>query len=171
MKTLRRDAFRNATLPPSVFFVPTDDFLVQLMERGAGRRIIDAGAGTGRLSRQLREAGYVQVAAIDIIRRSHSETEVERVDAVSFPYRPGDLVVLARPCHGEWIEKTVRAATDAGAEVICIGRPSRIHDDFSADALEGAKLLDGPLGADDEVAFLFDAPIPDFRLSNGNVRF
>ena len=140
-----------------------------LLVKATGRRVIDVGAGSGHLSRLLREAVHPSVIAIDIVSRPETETAVQVMNAAEFGYAKNDLAIIARPCRGDWIEGAIRVATDAGSEVIYIGRRRNLDADLG-DLIDCAAWIgseDGWAGEDGEVVLSFVGPLPEISLLPG----
>ena len=136
--------------PHQVFFEPKQKFIEYL--RSKRRFIVDAGAGVGHLAKLL--GSKSSVLSIDLHMRDGMESPVITTDSTIFKYPKGSVVVIARPCHGDWIEDTVRRALGCGcAEVLIIGRPSTIMDDLEPlDDLRPVKVMEDA-GKDGESVF------------------
>ena len=105
----------SVVLGDIVHFEPTNAFLEWMKaEYPHHRCIIEVGAGTGHLAAILSRM-YDQVFALDICGREASEHHILMEDATEFYYTRRAVVIMARPSHGEWIEKTILKAfiTDA----------------------------------------------------------
>jgi len=117
-------------IPNQIFFDPCPAFISWLKEYSKGRCVFDAGAGTGRLGSLLKNAG-ISSLSFDTTERDSAEIEVYKIDATKMEYQDGGLVILARPCHGEWIEKTIERACESGCEVLYIGLEHNCEFDLS----------------------------------------
>ncbi len=112
-----------------VFFEPTDEFIQFLKTFADGRPIIDVGAGCGLLAKRIHDEG-MKVLAIDIIDRTEPVHPVHNLDATAMTFPAGCLPVMARPCHSEWIEETVRNAMQHLTQFIYVGLPRNFGKDL-----------------------------------------
>ncbi len=119
----------GTVFPNSVFFDPYKKFIKWLHKYARGRLIVDAGAGIGRVGAMLLEQHERQILSLDFIEREMPESLVLRKDAVSFEYTRGMLVMIARPCRGQWIEDTIWNAGEKGAEILYIGKEEHVEND------------------------------------------
>lgn len=103
-----------------VFFEPTKAFIDYLRKLSLGRGIIDVGAGCGLLSSVLANAGF-KVLAIDIIPRDQAYHPVALLDATEMQFPAHCLPVMARPCHSEWIDKTIDNALRHASQFLYVG--------------------------------------------------
>lgn len=120
----------GAVLPSIVFFEPLPcfaDYLNQLEPQP--KVIIDVGAGMGRMSRILTEAGF-KCLAIDICERDSTEHEILPLDALSFIYPETSLPIMARPCHGHWIEFAIDQAMRTVPMMLYVGLKKNLADDL-----------------------------------------
>lgn len=122
----------GGVLPDQVFFEPTPTFVkwftTQLWHRY--RRVVDVGAGKGRLSRVLMERG-LDTLAIDIHQRPEYEHKVELQDGTRFEFDTDDICIVARPCHGTgFAEIILRRAVDHSALAYYIGLARNIKSDL-----------------------------------------
>ncbi len=121
-------------LPNQTFFRPTKRFVDWVVERAAGRLIVDCGAGQGFLTKKLRDAG-ADVLALDVNEREKTFTEVVEVDCLQFDFPRSCLPIIARPSHGPWIWRVVEHALQdwgsARAEaVLYVGKSSNVDRDL-----------------------------------------
>lgn len=146
-----------AKLPNLVFFDPCPDFVDWLFTYAAGnkRLIVDAGAGVGRLGRELGALG-MQIVSIDVVERESPESMVFPWDATEYKYKPFHLVVLARPCRGPWIEESIRRACEAGAEVLYVGREKWLEFDTVFSGISREKVFEDA-GDEEETAYMLRA--------------
>lgn len=110
----------SSQLPHIVFFEPTDDFIKFLKTMADGRPIVEVGAGCGLLAKRIHDDG-MKVLAVDIIERVDPLHRVYTLDATTMTFPPGVLPVMARPCHSEWIERTVENAMQHLTQFIYVG--------------------------------------------------
>lgn len=97
------------------FFKPTKAFIeLAMSDAYCYARWLDCGAGVGHLGRRLTFAG-LEVQCHDLLPRTSYEHRVEIGDCLNLHFQRDDVVVLARPSHGDWVQRVLaRAATDAG---------------------------------------------------------
>lgn len=130
------------------FFHPTDAFLDWLAARygeESGRYIIDVGCGTGLLlekmiKRDIRALGieihpYKYQDCEERFGRAGAAALVMQGDATEHPIvrAPEAVLLFARPCHSDWIVKTVKRAVrpyspDRGA--LYISKPGNAECDL-----------------------------------------
>lgn len=96
----------GVTIPNRVFFKPLPTFPDFIKQHYPGMPVVDVGAGVGRMSRVLASAG-IKVLAIDIFTRDNPEFHVHVMDATSMLFPPMALPILARPCHGLFVEAVI----------------------------------------------------------------
>lgn len=121
------------TLPSIKFFEPTSRFLRWMEKAWKGKTIYDVGAGCGHVSRALSARG-LEVMAIDINRRECGESfPVEIADGESYPYGPGSVVMICRPCHGDFVTQVISNALNCGvAAVLYVGLRKNFESDLDA---------------------------------------
>lgn len=148
-------AIQGRPLPAMVFFKPTQEFLdfVYYFE-GEHRGIVEIGAGNGHLSKILAERG-LKVLAIDIIERENSEFPVVLLDATTMSYSPLMLPIVARPCHGEWVELAIRKAFAGGVKnFIYVGLEKNFETDLPDSMGFNRRVYDFKAGQDGEKVVL-----------------
>ena len=99
----------GGTFPAAKFFEPNQKFLDWVQNNHRNRQIYDVGAGVGHVSRAMNLVG-AQVTALDVMRREEPEYDVLIGNGWIYPYRPGSVVLLARPCHGIFAEEAINQA-------------------------------------------------------------
>ena len=125
-----RDAAAGCpTLPPITFFRPTLAFFEYLDARWRGKPVIDVGAGTGHMTKLLRERGW-DVLPIDPFERDGQECHVMPIDAVGFDYPPQSLPIMARPCHGIWVDYAIRKAMESVPVMLYVGLRKNFDTDL-----------------------------------------
>lgn len=127
-------AHEPVELGEHVFFRPNETFARVLRDVALARLVVDVGAGMGAASKVLAEAGFA-VLAIDNNWRRNEVFPIQRADAVLFPYPAGAVVLLARPCHGTFVESVVTRAVAYGAHaVVYVGLPKNRREDLGIHA-------------------------------------
>lgn len=120
-------------LPNIVFFDPNDTFLCwvrDMVEHGGYGGVVDVGAGCGHLASKLAKMG-LRVLAIDNVERESTIFPVQNLDATTMSYAPTMLPIMARPCHNEWIEDTVKKVfADGVKQFIYVGLEKNFADDL-----------------------------------------
>jgi len=127
------DLVIGGTLPSLKFFEPTDRFAQWMEKKWGGRVIYDVGAGCCHVSKVLSACG-LEVVAIDINYRECEESfPVEIADGESYDYRPGSVVMLCRPCHGDFVVQVISHAISCGvAAILYVGLKKNFADDLGA---------------------------------------
>ena len=122
-------------LSPQIFFQPTKKFID--WANNLNLTIVDCGAGMGHLSKCLDN-----VICIDMIPREGRDPCVLDMDALEFEHFGEKCVaLLARPCHGDWVQQVFRKALDKGSRVFYAGLPRNYDDDL--DGCEREIIMDG----------------------------
>jgi hypothetical protein len=121
---------RDALVPSTVFFQPTEGFIEWLIEYARGRPIIDCGSGVGRLSNILDKKGITVLALDNIIPKNVEYYRTIPMDTTDFNYPKSCLPIIARPSHGRWVSDTILQALRTVEEVIYIGLPENEHMDL-----------------------------------------
>lgn len=128
--SLMMDAVANCgPLPPITFFEPTEAFFEYLEREFHSKPIIDVGAGTGRMAKLLSERGW-KVLAIDPFERDGREWQVTPLDATSFDYPAQSLPIMARPCHGLWVDYAIRQAMKTVPAMLYVGLAKNYETDL-----------------------------------------
>ena len=145
--------FQPFMLPPNKFFQPKPAFLSWMVTQFSKHLIYDVGSGVGHVSRLLTEYG-LSVVAIDNNGRQEREFAVESVDGTSCGYRKGSVVMLCRPCHGDFasdvIEQAIRCK--AGA-IVYVGLKENSNIDL-AEYRKYFKMKMRNVGADNERVYV-----------------
>jgi hypothetical protein len=136
-------------MPFVIHFKPLPVFFEILDEQFPSMPIIDIGAGCGDLSRQLAEHGR-KVCAIDPFERESTVFQIAPLDACTFRYPPSSLPIMARPCHGLWIELAIKQALNCVAckTLLYVGLEKNFEDDLYG--LEGLSLAYGNVAVGEE---------------------
>lgn len=119
----------GALLPSIKFFEPVPAFFEYLDRDFPGLPIIDVGAGMGQLAKALDDRGR-KVFAIDLCERENTEYPVYIGDALIFPYPQNCLPIIARPCHGLWLEHAIDRALECVPVVLYVGLRKNIEGDL-----------------------------------------
>lgn len=139
-------------LPNLKFFEPKPVFFRELAKLVGDRMVIDCGAGVGHVSKALAGKG-IKVRAIDTNLRERPVFDIQREDAVEFPFTDKTLALIARPCGGDWIRETMDNAIATGTQVVYVG----VQKNFERD-IEGlpydVSLVSKAVGKEDEQMFL-----------------
>lgn len=106
------------TLPGIKFFEPNSRFLRWIKKTYGDRLIYDVGAGCGHVSKALSALG-MKVVAIDINRREGGEEfPIHLENAEAYSYKEESVVMICRPCHGEFAEEVIFQAARCHARFI-----------------------------------------------------
>lgn len=122
--------FEIGSLPPVVFFDPLPCFAGYVASLAPHRHVIDVGAGAGRMSRFLASNGF-KVLAVDIYERDNSEFDVAPLDATIMDYPENCLPIMARPCHGQWVDDAIDRAMQSVPLMIYVGLRRNFGKDLS----------------------------------------
>ena len=132
LEALRPFPLINSTLPALRFFEPNMKFLNWVKRYHRHHEIYDVGAGCGHVAHALYERSAVdRVIALDVIHRDKMEYHIQIGDGTIYPYSEGSLVMLARPCHGVFVENVVAQATRCKANYVWyIGLDKNVERDL-----------------------------------------
>lgn len=119
----------DGPLPSTVFFQPNAAFTDYIKEVRGDKPIIDVGAGLGRMSKVLTDAG-VPCIALDIAERDNMEYPVIRMDGLNFPFKANQLPVVARPCHGLWVKWQIHYIMERCPMMLYVGLRRNFADDL-----------------------------------------
>ena len=113
---------------PPVFFNPAKKFLDWIIKQR--RVVVDCGAGRGRLGAELLKRG-MQSMAYDSWYVENAEYVVLPADVTTdVEFLPCMIIVIARPCRGDWIHDTIEKAIDSNAVVAYVGLPKNFEEDL-----------------------------------------
>ena len=115
MIELMNQGLKGRSLPAMRFFKPTTRFLKRVFD--AHMPVIDVGAGCGQLAAALMRK-QIKVLAIDICDRDETDFHVYVTNACEFKYPTGCLPIIARPCHGPWLEMAIEKAMETGDNLL-----------------------------------------------------
>lgn len=108
------------------FFKPTQAFLDWAKTTIGNRPVFEAGCGNGSLMKALEGVGINKVVGIDIIEQQVPPYPIGPAivigDATKFDYTPGSVVIIARPCHGNFAIDTIHRALQCKCDVIYVGK-------------------------------------------------
>jgi uncharacterized UPF0146 family protein len=153
MDEIRRLATRmslGGSLPCLKFFEPTKKFL-RWMKRGYSTSLIyDVGAGVGHVATALRKDG-LKVLAIDLnYRESEGPRQITIADGESYRYERDSVVMVCRPCHGQFTEQVIEQASRCGAATfLYAGLKKNVENDLGV-YLDQFKLALSGAGRDGE---------------------
>ena len=111
------------------FLFPTKKFLDWLVYMANGRPIIDCGCGEGQVTEELFRRG-ANVMGLDIRAEIDTQLMVFRVDATTFSFPAGCIVLFARPCHSDWVERTIKQAKHRADVILYVGFDRNLDDDL-----------------------------------------
>ncbi len=115
-------------LPPQDFFIPTNDFLDFFCDKYKNEIIVECGCGSGLLAKKLLNRG-IRIITIDLFERDGFVPDF-LMDATTFNFPVGSIVILARPSHGWWIEQLIDNAIKLNCIVLYIGLQRNLEDDI-----------------------------------------
>ena len=116
------------TLPDNRFFEPRQKFF-KYMETFKNDIIVDVGAGCGHVSAELEDKGF-KVIAIDIHPREGTVYPVYMLDAETFDFPAGCVALIARPCHGYFVERAIHRALETAKCVLYVGKKGNVPIDI-----------------------------------------
>lgn len=116
----------------SRFFEPRAQFVDWCKQTYPSAFWIDCGAGQGHITKLLRENG-MQAAGLDLYAPTEDAVinDLINMDCVKFPFTDKMVVLLCRPCRGDWIHATIIKAVESGCPMIYIGKQSHFNDDLA----------------------------------------
>lgn len=131
IQNLMNGRIHGALLPSQKFFNPTVRFLRWMKRQYPSAVIYDVGSGLGHVAQALFERG-LKVLALDLhFRESREEYPVVIVDGESYEYESGSVVMLCRPCHGQFSEEVISQAVRCNAAVVLyVGLDRNVDDDL-----------------------------------------
>ena len=118
-------------LPEQKFFEPTPAFW-DLMDSHAWlrwKRFWDVGAGMGHLTDEMVATGR-ECVGLDACVRPNQSNLVKLEDVTARYFTPDDCLLVARPCHGDWL-RTLFARNAGTAEILYIGLERNFDDDLN----------------------------------------
>lgn len=146
----------------STFFQPTKKFADWMVRRLGDGILIDAGCGNGHAMRCLRARG-ARVIGVDINADYSADTSLPIcMDAATFKYPEGCTVLIARPCHGDWVVNAIERARRNAGEILYVGLAKNVDDDLG-DHAQMFRQVGKRAGADDEGVWSWK---PQERISN-----
>jgi hypothetical protein len=149
--------FGSVKLPGLTFFEPTVDGLIILAQLLKNKAVMEVGAGTGLLASKLQKS-VPRYVPVDLLPREGTFTEVYVLDATRLSYLNIDIVVMARPCHGDWVHDTIMKALSDGCTVFYLGLPRNEDQDLQSLVDAGKPFhMAGviPLGKEGELLYVF----------------
>lgn len=145
----------------SVFFKPRKKFIDWLMKFANGALIVEVGAGSGLLSNAIFKAGHQNIEAFDINPQDDPVYPIMYRDAATINYPKGCVVLMARPCRGDWIHDTWVKALRTARAVVYVGVQKNLEYDI--DQIPGSLVhveSMGNAGSEGEYVFVIT---PKFR--------
>lgn len=121
----------NINVPTfSVFFDPHNEFVEWMKGFCGDKTVIDCGCGCGQAVAVLRHAG-INAVGIDLY---GAETplipDIHLLNAVHFPFNHDCVVMMCRPCRGDWIHATIIKAVESGAKFVYVGKEEHYEADL-----------------------------------------
>jgi hypothetical protein len=135
------------------FFMPTAAFYTAL-EPYKSIGLVDAGAGTGMVSKDLTERGF-RMLAVDLMPREGQGEHVIQMEAESVPYGPNLWLLLCRPDHSGWVYDTMQRALARGAGVFYAGLERNFSIDLD-DYVGRETMRYANVGEEEESLFFFE---------------
>jgi len=129
------------------FFYPTNRFVDWLVKLAGHRPIIDCGCGEGLLVEKLFRHGAA-VLGVDIRRLSEQPLVVVQ-DAETFEFPNNSVVLFCRPCHSDWVERTIKVARRSADVILYIGKAENVECDLG-DFLPRFKCIGKNVGKEGE---------------------
>lgn len=153
LRSLRNQTLGNMQGPEIRFFTPNYTFF-NALEPYKDKMLVDAGAGTGMVSKEAAEHGF-DMLAIDIMPRDGQWGKVVLLDAESVPYSDDRWLLLCRPDHSGWAYDVLELALRRGASVFYAGLERNLSIDLGEyvgrESMKWARV-----GEDGEDLFLFE---------------
>lgn len=113
-----------------IFFQPSEVFLRWVSEKYKDRKIYDVGAGSGLVGRDLERVG-VNVISMDLIPQDDSLSPVTRADGRLYPYQKRSVVMMCRPCHGDFVQDVfLHALQQDVSTLIYVGLERNLEKDL-----------------------------------------
>lgn len=161
MNTIRKLATQHnlgGTLPPIKFFEPTARFLRWMKDTYRNEIVYDVGAGVGHVAQALSKRG-IKVLGIDIsYRESTNLSQVLIADGESYKYLPDAVVMLCRPCHGQFTGEVIAQALRCKvAAVLYVGLERNVEADLGVYRDGFTPVLTGA-GREGECVWVGDIP-------------
>jgi hypothetical protein len=115
-----------------IFFNPNETMVTWLIEYANKRHIMDIGAGDGHLVKSINQQCPDKAIGIDLLNLDPTvpvyQLDATRSEIIS-KCKPNFLLLMCRPCHGWWIEQTLKRIP-SDVEVLYIGLPKNVEDDL-----------------------------------------
>lgn len=141
-----------STLPGLDFFIPNNNIINYLKEHHSKDKIVEVGCGRG-LFLSLMIENDLNVIGIDIFTRTNMLPVYNNflpTDALKFNYNQTDIVLLARPCHGHFIDMLFdKIFQYEDKEVYYIGLERNIYQDIDTDLYKTEMILEN-VGEEEE---------------------
>jgi len=133
------------------YFHPTPQFIRWMLEHHGSKLIYDVGSGMGHVAKALAKVG-MQVTAIDLEPRAHSEFPVIEADSTAYSFEEGSVVMLCRPCHEDgFVRETILNALNKGVRaIVYVGLQRNVRHDLGGYYREFSKRRIRNIGHADE---------------------
>lgn len=143
----------GTTLPGIDFFTPNQKLIDYFKENHAKDKMVEVGCGRG-LFLSLMIKNDLSVIGIDIFARSNMLPVYNNfviMDALTFNYNQSDVILLARPCHGHFIDMLFSKVFQyEDKEVYYIGLERNLYQDIDTDLYKYELVLED-VGSEDEI--------------------
>ena len=138
------------SLPAIKFFEPKPKFLAWMKREYPEALIYDVGAGCGHVAEALRKKG-LKVLGLDIHEREgETGSRVLVADGETYSYEAGSVVMVCRPCHGEFMERVIeRAILCKASAILYVGLEKNVEIDLGRHMAKFTMALPGA-GLEDE---------------------
>lgn len=114
------------------FFIPDDKMIQWLIDYAGGRHIFDIGCGRGLLIEKINQVSHDKAFGIDIYWDNRKPLPIYPMNALDtklVSHCKNCLVLFCRPCHSDWIERTIDRLPP-NIEVLYIGLSKNLFRDF-----------------------------------------
>jgi len=135
--------------PQLRFFQPNKKFFAY-MEKYRNNIIVDIGAGEGHVALALEKKGF-KVIAIDKDPKENAVYPTLPVDAETFKYPDNSVMLIARPCHGDFAYSAIMHALQTTVKTaIYVGLEHNVERDLTEIPYLG-KIVEKGVGKEKEI--------------------
>lgn len=121
----------STPLPAIQFFNPLPVFTDWFRSTFKNETVYEAGAGMGHASKALADAGQYVKEALDANARVGSVYKVRIADATEYGFNSDSLVLICRPCHGDFCQAVVQNALfHRSVAVVYVGLEKNVDKDL-----------------------------------------